>query len=335
MCPRQFDFFNKRFLCSIGEEVICKGCCVSDFYYENVTAKEKDIMECRCKSCHNLILDTENLLRSAIKSNNLDEITQVYTNIKSKSIKVCCKLAHDAETNINRLEREKKIQAHLNSLKSVENHKTIEKSVYLLEQMIKDAGESKIELDPAVIDKCMQEKYRLLAEKELRKVLSNLTVDLSSQENLQNLEDKLNSATQSNVEAKYVHEADDLRKKIRLNLMAKELLELFMAYPIREYPQVEVVDPKKKAKPEPPKKKKKKEPPFIVPEWAKELKVLIDKSLELKGYVSMSSEIGLGDIFLHTSKEQLARFNQEITFRKNEDETLRKLEEEKKKKKKK
>jgi hypothetical protein len=49
----------------------------------------------------------------------------------------------------------------------------------------------------------------------------------------------------------------------------------------------------------------------------------------------MSSEIGLSDIFLHTSKEQMARFNQEITFRKNEDETLRKLEEEKKKKKKK
>jgi hypothetical protein len=332
MCPKPFDFFNKRFVCSIGEEVICKNCCVSDFYFENVNSKEKDILECRCKTCYNQIQDTENMLRSSIKSNNLEEITKVFSHIKNKSIKVCCKLSNEAETNINRLEREKKIHAHLNSLKFVENHKTIEKSVYLLEQMIQEAKDSKIELDVVVIDKCMIEKNRLLAEKELRKMLSNLTVDLSSHDNLQDLEQKLNTASKYYVEEKYIKEAEELRNKIRLNLTAKELLELFTAYPIREYPVVEVIDPKKKAKPEPPKKKKKKEAPFIVPEWAKELKVLIDKVQELKGYVGMSLEIGLEDNFLHLSKEQLARFNQEITFRKNEEETLRKLEEEKKKK---
>jgi hypothetical protein len=198
--------------------------------------------------------------------------------------------------------------------------------------MIQEAKDSKIELDQVVIDKCMKEKNRLLAEKELRKMLSNLTVDLSSHDNLQDLEEKLNTATQYSVDEKYLKEAEELRNKIRLNLTAKELLELFVAYPIREYPVIEVVDPKKKGKPEPPKKKKKKEAPFIVPEWAKELKVLIDKVQELKGYVGMSLEIGLDDIFLHSSKEQLARFNQEISFRKNEEETLRKLEEEKKKK---
>ena len=49
----------------------------------------------------------------------------------------------------------------------------------------------------------------------------------------------------------------------------------------------------------------------------------------------MSNEIGLDENFLNKAKEQMARFNQEIAFRKNEEETLRKLEEDKKKKKKK
>jgi hypothetical protein len=51
---------------------------------------------------------------------------------------------------------------------------------------------------------------------------------------------------------------------------------MFLDYPVREYPEVEVVDPKKKkqAKKEDEKKKKKrkkKEPPFPMPEWANEL----------------------------------------------------------------
>jgi len=41
----------------------------------------------------------------------------------------------------------------------------------------------------------------------------------------------------------------------------------------------------------------------------------------------------LNEDFLVKSKEQLARFAQEINFRKNEEEALKKLEEEKKKKK--
>jgi hypothetical protein len=54
---------------------------------------------------------------------------------------------------------------------------------------------------------------------------------------------------------------------------------MLLDYPEREYPEVEIVDPKKKksasaAKKEDDKKKKKKkrkEPPFPIPEWAAEL----------------------------------------------------------------
>jgi hypothetical protein len=47
----------------------------------------------------------------------------------------------------------------------------------------------------------------------------------------------------------------------------------------------------------------------------------------------MSSEIGLDSTFDSKCKEQLSRFDQEVKFRKAEEEKLRLLEEEKKKKK--
>jgi hypothetical protein len=51
---------------------------------------------------------------------------------------------------------------------------------------------------------------------------------------------------------------------------------MLLDYPEREYPVVEIVDPKKKKKKdeEKKKKKKKKEPPFPTPEWAIELEAV-------------------------------------------------------------
>jgi hypothetical protein len=181
-----------------------------------------------------------------IKSNNLKDLSDFYNKIKN-DIQICCKLSAQAEVNINRLEREKKISEHLNSLKTVENHKTIEKSVFLLEEMIKDAKNHNIELDLQIIEKSYLEKNRLLAEKELRKVFSNLTVQQSSYENLKNLDEKLQNAKMCMVDEKYINASDELRKKIQLNLDSRELLQLFCAYPLREYPEIESNDPKKKS----------------------------------------------------------------------------------------
>jgi hypothetical protein len=65
--------------------------------------------------------------------------------------------------------------------------------------------------------------------------------------------------------------------KMNGNIRAREILQMLLDYPEREYPEVEIVDPKKK-KQQPKKeddkkkkKKKKKEPPFPMPEWANEL----------------------------------------------------------------
>lgn len=64
------------------------------------------------------------------------------------------------------------------------------------------------------------------------------------------------------------------------NIKAREILQMLLDYPEREYPVVEPVDPKKKKvvkanEKEKKKKKKKKEPPFPIPEWATELEAVI------------------------------------------------------------
>ena len=133
ICNRMFDFDNKRYLCSIKEDIICKGCTVVGYYYPTEDATEKDIRDCRCKNCQDEIIKAENDLQEAINLNNLEKLTEQY-NI-SKEFKIDLHLNKSAKANLDRLQREKKITELLDSLKEVENHKTILKSVYELDQM--------------------------------------------------------------------------------------------------------------------------------------------------------------------------------------------------------
>ena len=49
----------------------------------------------------------------------------------------------------------------------------------------------------------------------------------------------------------------------------------------------------------------------------------------MKKYVGIYKDLGLDEEFKNKAKEQLVRFGKEVPFRKEEEETLRKLEEEK------
>jgi hypothetical protein len=114
------------------------------------------------------------MLRDAIKSNTLERILEASNTIqKDSKIRICVKLMKECETEITRLETEKKINIYLNSLMVVENHKTISKSVYVLEEMIKEAKAKNINVDMEVIEKTAHEKGRLEAERELRFVKLN------------------------------------------------------------------------------------------------------------------------------------------------------------------
>lgn len=65
---------------------------------------------------------------------------------------------------------------------------------------------------------------------------------------------------------------------------------MLLDYPEREYPVVEIVDPKKKnsqpKKEEKKPKKKKKQPPFPIPEWATELESLINQVHNIENLVA-------------------------------------------------
>ena len=150
--------------------------------------------------------------------------------------------------NEDRLKREKEVREHLDSLKVVEDHKTILKKVDELDKKLKSAEDNNVKLDPTLLQRASDEKKRLLAEKELRQFLSNVTIEMASPENLNTLTKKVESADTCKVADEYVSKGKELKEKFILNLDAKDIMAKFKEYPMREYPVVEVVDPKKKSK---------------------------------------------------------------------------------------
>ena len=242
ICGQIFDFDNKRYLCSIKEEIICKNCIIIDYYYDTEEANEKDLMDCRCKKCQEEIIKVENNLNEAINSKDL-EILKNEINV-SKNYKIDLHLKKLAEQCEDKLFREKEIKELLDSLKVVGDHKIILKKVNELEQLIKSAEDNKVEIDKDLANRAFREKDRLLAEKELRQLLSNINIEMASEENLKNLTEKVENAKNNGVSDDYTKVGLDLMEKYKFNLDAKDILAKFLEYPVREYPVVEE-DPKK------------------------------------------------------------------------------------------
>lgn len=337
ICETYFDFFNKRYVCALKEEVVCRKCIKIDFFYKDHKADEREIRQCRCVNCFDEVVKHEEILAKAMKASKLSEINDAYMDILDKGIRISPKLKIKCEMEINRLERERTIKLQLESLEKVPDHKTIEKSVHMLELALQDAKEHNIKLDKSLEEKVIAERRRKLSEKELRKLLSNITVFDSSPETKLELENRISLARETGVDETYISQGENLMKNINLNLRVKEIHHNLVSYPPREYPKEEDNDPKKrkKEKPPPKKKRKKKEPPFPTPEWAKEAKDVENMVKEYKELLALGDEIGLKEDILSKTKEILARFVLEIRFRKKEEEIQRKLEEEKAKKKKK
>ena len=93
------------------------------------------------------------------------------------------------------------------------------------------------------------------------------------------------------------------------NIKAREILQMLLDYPEREYPVVEVVDPKKKKvkvdEKEKKKKKKKKEPPFPMPEWANELESVISQVHSMENLLADAENLSLNQEFIQRVNSQL------------------------------
>lgn len=113
------------------------------------------------------------------------------------------------------------------------------------------------------------------------------------------------------------------------NIKAREILQMLLDYPEREYPDMEVFDPKKKkgapVKKEEVKKpkKKKKEPPFPTPDWALELDAVVAQVRNMETLLADADNLHLTPEFMQKVNLQLARFKKEITFRRQQDEEAR------------
>ena len=77
---------------------------------------------------------------------------------------------------------------------------------------------------------------------------------------------------------------------------------MMLDYPEREYPVIEVVDPKKKKavkkEEEKKKKKKKKEPPFPTPEWALELEAVRTQYKNMENLLADAENLHLDQEFV-------------------------------------
>lgn len=276
---KEFDFFTKRHLCAIGKEVVCRECCSSDFYYMSEEEEAPSLYSTRCRNCLDVINSTEHEMRRAIASGNVDEIIVVKEKILANSIVICKKLEKTIKLEIDRLNRERALMLSIKKLSTVENQKTILKSIHLLQEELQNAQEHGIKLDENIQEKVNATIRRLAAEKELRQLLENNTLADSNYELLAVLGEKLQKALDEKLDAVYTDQGQELHTKMSKRLKFKDILNDFKDYPLREYPEEEVIDPKTKKpikkKPEPVKKtKKQKKIVFVIPEWAKQLEDL-------------------------------------------------------------
>ena len=162
--------------------------------------------------------------------------------------------------------------------------------------------------------------------------MDNTEVPSCDEKSVAYLETLIQEADGLKVEGEYLNSANKLKTKMQGNIQARAILKMLIDYPVREYPEVEIVDAKKPAKKDDkkkPAKKKKKEPPFPLPEWANELEQVQKQVRLIESLSKQSQELYLTKDFLAGVDDQLKRFKKEIAFRKAEEEAARKEAEDK------
>ena len=146
-----------------------------------------------------------------------------------------------------------------------------------------EAEDKNIHLDEKALALINREKERLIAERNLRYATDSIDTSSTTREDVAELERLFGEAEGKSVAAEYLTSAGELKSKMSKSILAQDLYQMFMEYPVRPdpYPDPLVIDPKSKRPLDPatkkptdptnllPKKKKgKKEPKFLIPEWA-------------------------------------------------------------------
>lgn len=248
-------------------------------------------------------------------------VDKAYFFIVQNHIDIDVKTLHLAQVTHLKLKKELEIMEFIKSKAHVDDYKTILKSVKILNDMVAEARSLDVDLDASVVQSVNQCTSRLIAERNLRFHMEMSGHVESTHDQVETLTNLLEKAQENNVSAEYMTGADKLSHKMKGAIKAREILQMLLDYPEREYPIEEIVDPKKKKQvkkddKEKKKKKKKKEPPFPIPEWATEIEEVVLKVENMHSLVADAENLGLDTEFVQRVNGQLQRFKKEINFRK-------------------
>ena len=336
-CGSVFDFKNIRYLCISCKNFYCSKCSKTNWEFETAESEEMEKKPvCRSLKCEDRKKKGEKKLRESMESMHYETLDTAFNELQYDKKDFDVKLVKAAEVLHLKLQKEKGINEFIDSLKFVENYKTIKKSVHLLEDLVTEARKLDVDLDPDIVSRVNNESARLIAERNLQFQMEKVNVSESTHEDVKVLEDLIQIAKATGVASMYTDKADINSDKMSRNIRAREILDLLEQYPPREYPEEPEPDPKNKGKAAPPppkKKKKKKEPPFPMPEWAKELQTVIDEVNNLKTLLGDKANLELTDEFESRCGVMFERFKKEIAFRKDQEEQERLAAEAKKNKK--
>ena len=280
-CNSKFDFKNIRYYCESCKQFFCIKCSKSMWVFEAVTDKDEERSVCRCNVCAESISNQEKDLRNAMATMEFYTVDKVLKHILNNNIDIAVKLRHSAQVLHLKLEKELDIRNFIRSVDHIDDYKTILKSVKTLNDKVEAARELDVELDNGLLGEVNRCTHRLIAERNLRFEMESLKVYQSDHETVEKVKELIEKAQDTNVADAYRERAEKISQQMSGNIKAREILQMLLDYPEREYPEMEVFDPKNKGKKAPPKKeepkkkKKKTEPPFPTPDWALELDAVI------------------------------------------------------------
>lgn len=303
-CKSKFDFKNIRYYCESCRRFFCNKCSKSLWVFENKDDTEEERSVCRCNGCAEVIDKAERELMEAMATMEFHKVDKVLTDILQNKVDIAVKLKHKAEVLHLKLEKELDIRTFIQSVAHVDDYKTILKSVKTLNDKVERARELGVDLDMGLIADVNRCTSRLISERNLRFQMESLKVYQATHETVEELHNLIEKAQDTTVADQYRIQAEKLKVQMNGNIQAREILQMLLDYPEREYPEMEVFDPKKK-KGAPPKKeeakkpkKKKKEPPFPTPEWALELDAVINQVKKMEGFLSDAENLHLTPEFI-------------------------------------
>lgn len=164
------------------------------------------------------------------------------------SVDIPVKLLHQAKVLHLKLEKELDIRNFIKSVEHIDDYKTILKSVKTLNDKVEAARDLEVDLDSGLIGDVNRCTSRLISERNLRFEMESLKVYQADHETVQKIKDLIEKAQDTNVANQYREQAEKISQQMSGNIKAREILQMLLDYPEREYPEMEIWDPKKKGK---------------------------------------------------------------------------------------